>query len=870
MDNNEPLVSCLCVTENRPAFMPWLLWNYGRQTWSRRELIIVDSSDQPFASDQPDVRIIPTAPGTGVAAKRNLALEAARGEIVAWFDDDDWQRPDKLAVLVEALSGGAPYAGANSGWFVNLFQPGCAPYQIPQKEIVFNGAGFRRTAVTGIRFPEAVRQASDTRWMRQVANRYPGQAVRLERNDLFFWLCHQDNLSNPAPRRRFSQPLTALQDVIGAAAWEGTDEALSALRERLKAGPVAATARVGRENEAPRRDSLLTEQPIARITAVDPAVSVMIKATVQDTPYLDVMTRHMIAQAGYPFTERVIVVDRPASFSGKYRDRPQATEEALEQVLAWLLADGVIDRVCPVDTTSATVTETAVRYFASGPPPPTHAVTGGPIYATLFGLEAMANDLVLQMDADIFFHSEAEGWLRPALDCLLADPALWLMMAHPGPPAGPPGQSLQGLNASRASWDPRMSIWRFQTATTRYFLCDRRRLRGRLHVVPLRGGCAPLENCLSQAMQTYGGRRGNLGQPGQWHLHAWYHGDPFPQWASKLVQAVSAGQIPAIQRGQYDLRLDLPPQRQAWQTLLATFDGGNGCAPPAASKPPPRERLRERRVKPVELKRQTAAPIAVIIPLRDRAGQRLRRALYSLAWQSTGRPAQIFVVSHGSQPAVNEELAAICESAGACLLTFGRPSQAWNKCLALNVGIRQTGADIPFLMTLDADMILAPNFLAVTLDFLQRQPDTLILCRSADLPQTAMLPDEPEQLLDAFASLQRQAQLRGRSGCGGIQASRRQFFFDVHGYDEDLAWWGAMDGDMVNRAKLAGLEVEWLEQYTAMLHQWHPRKHLNLVDAHEITAARAAWHRNHELVRQRAGTLVRNPAGWGGRAGVIM
>src|SRR6187402_1451329 len=96
---DDVLVSCLCVTENREAFMPWLLWCFNRQSWARRELVIVDSSEQtPSASDElANVRVLSVPRGMSVAAKRNLALQEAAGEVVTWFDDDDWQHPHKLA-----------------------------------------------------------------------------------------------------------------------------------------------------------------------------------------------------------------------------------------------------------------------------------------------------------------------------------------------------------------------------------------------------------------------------------------------------------------------------------------------------------------------------------------------------------------------------------------------------------------------------------------------------------------------------------------------------------------------------------------------------------------------------------------------------
>ena len=124
-----PLVSCLCVTEGRAAFMPWLLWCFDRQTWPHRELVILDSSERPFASARNDVRVVALPPGTGVARKRNLAMRAARGDVIAWFDDDDWQHPQKLAWHVEALRTGAAYAGSASGWFVDLHRSSCEAFR---------------------------------------------------------------------------------------------------------------------------------------------------------------------------------------------------------------------------------------------------------------------------------------------------------------------------------------------------------------------------------------------------------------------------------------------------------------------------------------------------------------------------------------------------------------------------------------------------------------------------------------------------------------------------------------------------------------------------------------------------------------------
>ncbi len=849
----QPLISCLCVTENRPAFMPWLLWCFERQRWENRELVIIDSSPQPFdASGRANVRVLSAPPGTGVAAKRNLALNAASGSIIAWFDDDDWQHPERLTLLAEALADGAPYAGTVNGWFVHATKRTCAPYRGLERRVIFNSAGFLSEIARLARFPEEVRRASDSRWMQRLADARLGRPTELARDDLFFWLCHSSNLSNPANRRRCTQPLDILRQHIGPEAWGDTDDALAALQARLaeqQAVPTNQTRRTFASAPLPNRAECTPPAPLTADNA--PPLSLMIKATVLDAPYLDTMVRHMVAQTRYPFAERVVVVDTPTHFKGKYQSRPRGSAAELNSVLERLQADGIIDRVQTVDPAPTTVRAVLERYFgASASQVPTHASTGGPIYATLFGLEAMANDYVLQMDADIFFHCGEVDWVGQMLACMAADPRLWLMMTHPGPPAGPIGASMSGQNAQRASWDAALHIWRFRSATTRYFLCDRRTLHGRLQPLLTAGGHAPLEQCLSHALQRHGAFRGCLGDLRSWHLHAWHHGEPFAEWASRIAEQVVVGRYPAQQRGSYDLRLDRAADRAAWNHLFAQPTVQAPAAPAAQIEQPAPP--------------QGPAPLAVIIPVRNRAGSRLRNSLHSLHWQTSGPPAQVIVVSLGSRAEINRELATLCSEYGAELLEVGEAAQPWNKPFALNCGIRATKPDIPAIMTMDADMILAPNFLSVVLATLEQHAPALVLCRSSDLPATATLPRNTAHLQVAFEQLRAVSRLRGPSGTGGIQAAPRSFFFDIRGYDEDLQWWGAMDGDLVNRARLMQLSVVWIEQQTAMLHQWHARKEAGLTQRHEIERARQAWRQNHQLVQSRANIAQRNLAGWGG------
>lgn len=845
----EPLVSCLCVTEDRSEFLPWLLWSFDRQSWRRRELIVVDSSREPPAiEDRPDVRVLRRPPGTPIAAKRNHALAAARGEVISWFDDDDWQHPDKLTLLVGALRGGALFAGSTQGWFVSLEEERC--YRYSGRWIVFNGGGFVREPATKVRFPPRPR-GSDTLWLKRLYARYPGSVTVLDQPFLFFWLCHRGNVSNPASRKRWTHDLNALRKRLGKVVWGDTDDALEDLRRRL--GMASGNGSTASAKPRGPKVSAAKSAPPRAPGSRRPRVSVFLKATVLDAPFLETLVPHMLEQARYPFVERALVVDRRPSLRGKYRRRTSGTWAELDRALARLLESGVIDRVLTVDAGRARKSAILRRYFgADAGRIPTHAVTGGPIYPTLFGLESMPTDLVLQMDADVMFHAGSRSWVEQALERLERDRRLWLMMTHPGPPAGPVGRSLSARNARLAEWDPELEVWRFRSATTRYFLCDRRRLHGRLRLRSARGGCAPLEDLIGDALKRHGGSRGNLGDLDSWHLHAWSHEPPFPGWAADLARAVAAGQYPSLQCGKYDLRLDRERDREAWRAVLEQTE------PVPAADPP--VRLRAASTDPVPCRGK--AEMTVVIPVRDRWGASLRNALASLSWQTAGRPAAVIVVSLGSRPEVDRRLAGLCAETGAVLLAAGCPSEPWNKPLALNLGIRAAPVDVPALMVMDADIILAPNFLAVVLERLREEQRRFLICRCLDLPRDTKLPSDPVELATAYESLRAQASPRPRGSTGAIQASLRSFFFEARGYDEDLSWWGAMDNDMVERAQTAGLAVEWIDG-SSLLHQWHPRKEAVLSRRREIEAAKSAWRKNHRLLRERQGTVERNGSGWG-------
>src|SRR5689334_12979542 len=99
-------ISCIMPTYNRREYIPRAIQYFLRQDYANRELIIVDDGSDPISDlipPDPSIRYIRLDTRHSIGAKRNMACEAARGEVIAHWDDDDWHAPHRLRYQAEAL-----------------------------------------------------------------------------------------------------------------------------------------------------------------------------------------------------------------------------------------------------------------------------------------------------------------------------------------------------------------------------------------------------------------------------------------------------------------------------------------------------------------------------------------------------------------------------------------------------------------------------------------------------------------------------------------------------------------------------------------------------------------------------------------------
>jgi glycosyltransferase involved in cell wall biosynthesis/SAM-dependent methyltransferase len=105
-----PLVSCIMPTYNRRAFVPLAVRYFLRQDYPNKELIVVDDGTDPVEDLMPaeaQIRYLRLTERLALGAKRNLACDAAQGQWIIHWDDDDWSAPGRISYQVQQIEGTA-------------------------------------------------------------------------------------------------------------------------------------------------------------------------------------------------------------------------------------------------------------------------------------------------------------------------------------------------------------------------------------------------------------------------------------------------------------------------------------------------------------------------------------------------------------------------------------------------------------------------------------------------------------------------------------------------------------------------------------------------------------------------------------------
>ena len=182
------LVSAVMITGKHPSrtnLARVAVRCFLEQTYSEKELVIINDSEIPLAVSNPQVReiLVPFSPSVTLGDLRNLGIDHSRGDLLIQWDDDDWHHPNRIDRQVSAWTKGVAvllreqirYNSCNGNAFL---------HQNP-KGIIGTILHERRCAA---RYP-SIRKAEDTRFLRQ----FHLQNVVHSIPPLYIRLCHGAN-----------------------------------------------------------------------------------------------------------------------------------------------------------------------------------------------------------------------------------------------------------------------------------------------------------------------------------------------------------------------------------------------------------------------------------------------------------------------------------------------------------------------------------------------------------------------------------------------------------------------------------------------------------------------------------------------------
>ncbi len=198
---NRPLISSVVPVFNGERYLRETLDSMLGQTYTPVEVIVADDGSTDGTSAVVNaydgrVRYV-HQPNTGHGAARNLGLDAARGELVAFLDADDLWHPEKLERQMARFQA-RPELEACVTFVQSFWSPELTAAEAFSEDPV---PGYRSVSLLARRalfetvghFDPALRHGNDTDWFLRVAEH--GAVVELMSDVLVYRRLHEANRS---------------------------------------------------------------------------------------------------------------------------------------------------------------------------------------------------------------------------------------------------------------------------------------------------------------------------------------------------------------------------------------------------------------------------------------------------------------------------------------------------------------------------------------------------------------------------------------------------------------------------------------------------------------------------------------------------
>lgn len=165
-------VACLLVTRERRIFARRAVEYFNRQTYRRRELVLVDSG--PHSLGEPpdtggDVLLVrshaPMFHATGIS----IAHRQCNADVFVHWDDDDWQHPERLERLVDDLERNNALASHTTNVLAfDVFSGRGMRWPSHRQMACGSSLAYRRELVEHHPWSSTLARAGDTEWVDRV------------------------------------------------------------------------------------------------------------------------------------------------------------------------------------------------------------------------------------------------------------------------------------------------------------------------------------------------------------------------------------------------------------------------------------------------------------------------------------------------------------------------------------------------------------------------------------------------------------------------------------------------------------------------------------------------------------------------------
>jgi hypothetical protein len=306
-------------------------------------------------------------------------------------------------------------------------------------------------------------------------------------------------------------------------------------------------------------------------------VTLQVNVAPSDLPHAAATLGHQLRRWSTQVHEVIYTLDlrRSTGPRGAYFDEYKPGMLRLVEDLA---GGGARRRLVEVDYGDTAVEKVAKEFFG-GVRPPTKDCFGAPFYGYFHGLATVETRYALHVDCDLLFGGGSGVWISEAIKLLEERPDVLFVCPLAGPPS-PSGRiprqmrhaqrRTQAFGSEPVLEDLHTRTYRLRHVSSRVFFTDMERLRGAaplavMDAPPWSFGSdlattpyLPAETVLSRAMHEGGWLRVDyLGSgPGMWFLHPAQRGPAFTANLPNLIAAIEADDVPASQRGSFELRDD--------------------------------------------------------------------------------------------------------------------------------------------------------------------------------------------------------------------------------------------------------------------------------------------------------------------------